>query len=198
MRSTFLHIPLVILKKVTRVLAACALTACMGVANASSTYDFYWCDLASGNEVFGYITGLQDIDGPQAATSVVTLSNDVSINEIDYLGLDCGPGSLYWCNNSFEVIAGVIRYAQFMVPHNKFLNGRSQYHQLTLQYGGARGDFGEYYLHNRNCFGNNCRYVIRGALQMARRIETVAEPGSVILLSLGLVGLAFSRYRKQS
>jgi hypothetical protein len=192
MRSTLLHIPLVIFKKVTRVLAACALTACMGVANASSTYDFYWCDLASGNEVFGYITGLQDIEGLQAATSVVTLSNDVIINEIDYLDLENDPAFSIYANR-FEVIDGVIQYVQFYAESVDV--SRTHYQEIYFNvFAGGSSTAGLSHW-NR---GTGERTTSGGVLQLARRIETVAEPGSVILLSLGLVGLAFSRYRKQS
>ena len=192
MRSTFLHIPLVIFKKVTRVLAACALTACMGVANASSTYDFYWCDLTYG-EVKGEIRGLEDILGDQAASSVaITSVNGDDIYNTEILGLGIN------IDNKVNVIDGeitelyleiaghIIRTADYAKDFTMFL-------QFSYDYANLR-----FYEFSDDCTPF-CIREFSGSLDLSRRtVATVAEPGSVILLSLGLVGLAFSRYRKQS
>jgi hypothetical protein len=203
MRSTFLHIPLVIFKKVTRVLAACALTACMGVANASSTYDFYWCDLASGNEVFGYITGLQDIEGRQAATSVVTLPNDIMPTEINYVTDSGYRNYIGGLINIFELdTEGNIIFSYFEAIPDLW-SDLSGFTLRVNDYASTGTWQNRLYSKPEDCQTplhdiSYCLLSTSGVAQFARRIEIVTEPGSVILLSLGLAGLAFSRYRKQS
>jgi len=191
MRSTFLHIPLVIFKKVTRVLAACALTACMGVANASSTYDFSWCDLTYG-EVKGEIRGLEDILGDQAASSVAitSVNGDNKFNNEIFRGIIS--------DNLFNVIDGMITHAELYFHGQQIWNRYVDKDDYTMSMG-----LYTTYARLQVLDVTDRFYLVEsewsGSVVYSRRIvATVAEPGSVILLSLGLVGLAFSRYRKQS
>jgi hypothetical protein len=176
----------------------------MGVANASSTYDFSWCDLTYG-EVKGEIRGLEDILGDQAASSVAI----TSVNGDDRWNFDI-PATIYTVDdNVFNVVDGIITYAQleFQQLNRAYFRGDAEIYTTTwINYHPCTGyfcDFGYYqvaqYDRSSGSYAISYNRTWNGVISFNRRtLATVAEPGSVILLSLGLVGLAFSRYRKQS
>ncbi|MFT6284260.1 MAG: hypothetical protein ACJAXM_000732 [Arenicella sp.] len=171
----------------------------MGVANASSTYDFSWCDLTYG-EVKGEIRGLEDILGDQAASSVAI----TSVNGDDRWNFDI-PATIYTVyDNVFNVVDGTITYAQleFRQLIRDYRDDAEIYSTTWIAYYPCTGYFCSFgNLHVAQYGGSSGSYdrTWDGEISFNRRtLATVAEPGSVILLSLGLVGLAFSRYRKQS
>ncbi|MFT4725473.1 MAG: hypothetical protein ACI9LX_000320 [Paraglaciecola sp.] len=160
-------------KKVTKLLGAIALTGWMGVANATLIFDFSW-DSPEG-EVTGVIEGLIDSPIEQEALQVTITSLDGIATDFDLIG-----GSQRVFTNEFIVV-------------NK---------ELVVAVLASSGP--EFYL---RMFSNTAYFEFYGgqgvveyqsfSAPILNRVS-VPEPSTVILLSLGLAGLSFVRYRKQS
>jgi hypothetical protein len=150
----------------------------MGVANATLIFDFSWD--SSNGKIIGEIYGLSD-DGVNlnatgfVLTSVGGMQVDINVFEDD--GWD-----VY--SNSFDVLGGEVIGAYFY----------------------SESYFGGYeYMFLGNAVGSGYSYTyFDGAIsnvsvngEFVKRV-TVPEPSSVILVLLGLAGLSFARYRKQS
>ena len=160
-------------KKVTKLLGAIALTGWMGVANATLIFDFSW-DTPNG-EVIGVIEGLQDVLGVQSATSVTLISIDNVAQGIEFVN----PGTHFVQDNRW-------RLADMEIIPIKFFS-----HSLLSDYRFNLSRYDVYYFNE----GEHLRPT--GGISFSRRVS-VHEPSTVILLSLGLAGLSFVRYRKQS
>jgi hypothetical protein len=181
-------------KIVTKLLGAIALTGWMGVANATLIFDFSF-QFESGLETRGEIRFLGNSDLLQSATSVTltrAFGYDVAIivhrYQIDYFGEHC-VGVCTVFENEFIVKDDKVMSYAFSAkvvsrpPHN------SPYATLFMQNNGYGGTI--YYDWLGNPTGGS-------QVSFSKREVTVPEPGTVILLSLGLAGLSFARYRRQS
>ena len=162
-------------KKVTKLLGAIALTGWMGVANATLIFDFSW-DSPQG-EVTGVIEGLIDSPIPieQEALQVTITSLNGIATDFDLIG-----GSQIVYTNEFKVVNKNLEVAVLTSAATKY------YLQLStntayFEYLGMQGKE-EYQSFSAPIFNR----------------VSVPEPSTVILLSLGLAGLSFVRYRKQS
>ena len=160
-------------KKVTKLLGAIALTGWMGVANATLIFNFSY--ESQVGEVIGVIEGLQDVLSIQSATNVTIISIDNVAQRIEFIGPEYDV-----IKNRFSInTTGNLQIAQFksfndyIFDNRLIMSGRF----TRLQYNG--------------------QVATSGMTKHSRRVS-VPEPSTVILLSLGLAGLSFVRYRKQS
>ena len=169
-------------KKVTNLLLTIALTGWMGVANATLIFDFS-LDSSHG-KVNGVILGLLDIDITQDATSVII--TDIGGNTVN-IDFSVSTGT-YFLDNLFDVRGGELVDMTFRTGEDasggyiimRWSSSSRRFHKFTL--------FHELYDDVGNIFRE---------FTIAKRV-TVPEPDSVILVLLGLAGLSFARYRKQS
>lgn len=181
-------------KKVTKLLGAIALTGWMGVANATLIFDFSW-DSADG-QIIGVIEGLEDNAGRQQATSVTLISPNIGTMTNDYADQTSPHINVYF--NRFAVVNGEISSVEFY-GYLSDDNVNTELLMCSLPPCSFQGrgdeywDYGEFYQH----FFSSRDPVARSVPQYQRR-ETVPEPSTVILLSLGLAGLSLVRYRKLS
>jgi hypothetical protein len=166
-------------KEVTKLLGAIALTGWMGVANATLIFDFSW-DSDNG-KIIGEITGLTNDGGIQSATGIVLSSIDGVLADIDVVN-DQG-----WVvqRNMFTVVDYVVTSFDFLSNYN---TSTGDYAQIQLD--STLGIL--FFIEEAGApvyVGDDIAFVKR---------VTVPEPSTVILLSLGLAGLSFARYRRQS
>jgi hypothetical protein len=163
-------------KKAAKLLGAIALTGWMGVANATLIFDFSW-DSDNG-EIIGEITGMSPDGGIQFATGLVLTSVDGVAVDIDVFN---DPG---WnvSDNDLYVADNIITFFSFFSVRVDPLDSSWQYVEIYV------GDSATYASEGREYAGTDIAFVNRVA---------VPEPSTVILLSLGLAGLSFARYRKQ-
>jgi hypothetical protein len=174
------------MKKFTKILGVMALTGWMGVANATLIFDFSWD--SSNGKISGEILGLTNVVGSQSATGIVITSIDEVDVSIDVVN---SPGWGVYSNvNEFVVSNGEIDFFHFTAHgpggSELYLDSHSSglYFQGTLHFGYE---------------GCQCYFdadVNDTSVSVVNRV-TVPEPNSVLLLSLGLAGLSFARYRKQ-
>jgi hypothetical protein len=177
-------------KKVTRILGVIALTGWMGVANATLIFDFSWD--SSNGKVTGEIFGLVDNRAGQAASSIlITSVAGITLYRPDWDILDV----TYWIpqNNYFDVSAGRIVgynvFVSFTPDAIKMSSTGGGYFGLGAIPGRGRYDDRSTSLRHENSLSDLPQFVNR---------VTVPEPSSVILMLLGLAGLSFTRYRRQS
>ncbi|PKG95957.1 PEP-CTERM sorting domain-containing protein [Paraglaciecola sp. MB-3u-78] len=180
------------INKVTKILAIIALTGWMGVANATLIFDFSWD--SSNGKISGEILGLTNEVGPQGATGVVLTSLDGNSVSVDVVK-DAG-----WIvdSNNFQVLNNKIVFAMFE---------STLFKQVTYSFNDVRSFEGNYFGDAYLKFVDGAENILISALKddvtnelsisFVNRV-TVPEPNSVLLVSLGLAGLSFARYRKQS
>jgi len=177
------------INKITKLLAIIALTGWMGVANATLIFDFSWD--SSNGKISGEILGLTNEVGPQGATGVVVtriFGNRVNVDVVK------DPGWMVDLNN-FQVFNNRIVSARFESMHGpaaSLLFNVMKYNE-ELHGDAYLSDGGEEFLFRamKDCV--ECAL----SISFVNRV-TVPEPNSVLLVSLGLAGLSFARYRKQS
>jgi hypothetical protein len=163
--------------KVTKLLATIALTGWMSLANATLIFDFSWD--SEGGKISGEILGLVDNTAQQVASAVIVNSINGAPVFLDFLvDTSIDPESI----SSFAVSDGVITDYNFY----GFFSGRTLDIYKLLAWAQLSGG-GEGFYHARS----------DSTVEFVNRV-TVPEPGSVILVLLGLAGLSFARYRKQS
>ncbi|PKG99503.1 PEP-CTERM sorting domain-containing protein [Paraglaciecola sp. MB-3u-78] len=168
-------------KKVTKLLGAIALAGWMGVANASLIFDFSW--ESSNGKISGEILGLVDNASLQAASGVIITIVDGDADYIDFLAPFYNVS-----NNLFSVSGGVMVTSEFYA----FAPNPVSFFRFNRFSGTA-----EYYLFNDTITPPSYYDSFTGSgIKFVNRV-TVPEPGSVILVLLGLAGLSFTRYRKQ-
>ena len=166
-------------KMVTKILGVIALTGWMGAANAALIFDFSW-DSDNG-KIIGEIYGLSDNgDNLEASGLVLTSVGGMQVS-IDVFN---DPN---WLTdyNTFDVSEGFITNFNFLSSYRtdgvgsvvRVLDIFSFLGFVSYTEGGVRYYSEEFAFVNR---------------------VTVPEPSSVILMLLGLAGLSFARYRKQS
>jgi hypothetical protein len=189
-------------KKFAKLLGAIALTGWVGVANASLIFDFSWG--GPNVETMGEIRGLSNKLGDQVASSVII----TKLGGIDVY-FEFTKDDVVQANyHKFVIQDSVIVFAHFtalIYDQIYFGNTPTDMHILLTD------DFHGYFGNVRTrveegvrgpTFPSPRRYsggVIRwGEAVIVARQFTVPEPGTIILLSLGLAGLSFARYRKQS
>jgi hypothetical protein len=160
-------------KKVTKLLGAIALTGWMGVANATLIFDFSWD--SPGGQIIGVIEGLQDIPGIQQATTVKITSANGIAQTYDLNN----PAFSTVFSNDFVVRGSKITYASFQTV--QWTTQTAVEFSLT---------YGLYAVAQQN--------YLAISVPIFKSRGSVPEPSTVILLSLGLAGLSFVRYRKQS
>ena len=161
-------------KQVTKLLGAIAVMGWMGVANATLIFDFSW-DSSSGR-VTGVIEGLIDISNTfeyQEATQVTITSLDGIAKEFDLIG---GQQQ--------------VSFNGFLLKNNNIVSGEFKSEGLQFDI-----YFNEAFANVLDKTGNPYQFY-HGETNFNR--ATVPEPSTVILLSLGLAGLSFARYRRQS
>jgi hypothetical protein len=154
------------------------LSAWVSSANATLIFDFTFTDKKF--VVIGEILGLSN-DSKGAATTINIISNTAGFGVGLYTPIIISPAGDV--NNLFTVnTLGQIVDANFSgsLGSNKFYIGKT----------------------NRLDDGKRFALVITGNISISQRVTvpevSVPEPGTVILLSLGLTGLSFARYRRQS
>ena len=160
-------------RKVTKLLGAIALTGWMGVANATLIFDFSW-DSSEG-AVTGVIEGLIDSPIEQEAVQVTITSLNGIATDFDLIG-----GSQIVYTNEFKVVNKNLEVAVLNSAATKYYLKLST-NTAYFEYLGMQGKV-EYQSPSAPIFNR----------------VSVPEPSTVILLSLGLAGLSFVRYRKQS
>jgi hypothetical protein len=176
--------------KVIRLACTLLMTAWVSSANASLIFDFSFTDIFNNNaKVTGEILGLSN-NNFGAASSVRVLSNSQGYGVGEYVGMPV--------NNMFEVLNGSIVTANFkslgLLNSTPNVTGSS----LKLFYGGI--GFVQYEVgisSNGASVGTTTNNPL-SQLVFEKRNVPVPAPSSLILLSLGLAGLSFARYRKQS
>ena len=156
-------------RKVTKLLGAIALTGWMGVANATLIFDFSW-DSSEG-AVTGVIEGLIDSPIEQEALQVTITSLNGIATDLDLIG-----GSQTVFTNEFEVVNKKLAVAVLTSTGPQFYLQMST-NTANFEYSGVQYQSFSAPILNR---------------------VSVPEPSTVVLLSLGLAGLSFVRYRKQS
>jgi hypothetical protein len=190
------------IKKVIKLLGAIALTGWLGAANASLIFDFSFED-SNGIKITGEITGLQDNLSSQEASGVRILSvsdSDSGIYGFNVLQDVLNPDTGYFTKlspfdeNLFNVSNGVIVLSNFIVQIDKI--GGYPTNQLTISINSSILGEGGFLFVTECCeFDGTTRDFSRqGPVIFTQRVP---EPGTVIILSLGLVGLTFSQYRRK-
>ena len=175
--------------KVTKILTTIALTGWMGVANATLIFDFSWD--SSNGRIIGEISGLENNAVGQRATGIVLSSIGGVLVNIDVVN------DLGWQvkKNVFHVWKGGINFDFRSYIENPLCGRWPGICPYPLSSEFMVDQSAGYSLFTRNYVylggewrGSNIAFVNR---------VTVPEPSTVILLSLGLAGLSFARYRKQ-
>jgi len=159
----------------------------MGVANASLIFDFS----ADGplGRISGVIHGLDDVAGLQAATSIM-----VSVPGSPFFpeAVDVIQGD-WWSSSTNQFIVEAGRIVSVILDSD--LNGVDRIGYFSLK---MHKDFSEadanIHVFNLDTTDEMNEYEL---VNFVSRVS-VPEPSSVILLMLGLAGLSFARYRKQS
>jgi hypothetical protein len=170
-------------KIIAKLLGAIALTGWMGIANATLIFDFSWEE--SGLETRGEIRLLGNSILEQAATRVtLTKLNDVEV-DLEFIGG-----------------AATVVYNAFIVNNNKISSVSFE------AFIGSSDQFDDSFIASLFINPLEAEAIIRlsqstynygfGNYELLKREVTVPEPGTVILLSLGLAGLSFAQYRRQS
>jgi hypothetical protein len=168
-------------KKVTKILGVIALTGWMGAANATLIFDFSW-DGRNGI-VTGEVLGLADNARNQQASGVLI----TSVNGIPSApSVDFFDSTLWDIDfNSFDVFGGQIVFNDFIASSSP-ASADGSFRLVSY-------DHVAYIPRNSSVgYWDN----LKVGVPFVNRV-TVPEPSSVILLSLGLAGLSFARYRKQ-
>jgi hypothetical protein len=166
-------------KMVTRILGVIALTGWMGAANATLIFDFSW-DSDNG-KIIGSIYGLAE-DGLNLSATGIVLSS-VGGMQVDIDVINDPSWTVYY--NFFDVAAGEILAFDFYSADN--IPGNIGTYSVFDLY-----SYTGYVSYNDSLV----EYFNDSAFTFDNRV-TVPEPSSVILMSLGLAGLSFARYRKQ-
>ena len=175
-------------RKVTKLLGAIALTGWMGVANATLIFDFSLG--GSGNETIGEITGLVNDASDQSASSIRFTKLDGNIVDLEFISNNT---DVY--TNSFNVNNNLISY--YAVDMN-FTNGQGINYNLYAQTPAGGAQFRQALeVQAYNMITADLVFMVGGFPTLLKREVSVSEPGTLILLSLGLAGLSFARYRKQ-
>jgi hypothetical protein len=171
-------------KKVTNLLLTIALTGWMGVANATLIFDFS-LDSSEG-KISGEILGLLDNVDDQSASAVRVTEIDGNTVNLGWNADDSGSWEVPKYNN-FDVSDGELERIDFY-----YRNGDNVVRLIydKIEFGNGYFEFQE-----RGYDYASPKY--KTGFTIANRV-TVPEPDSVILVLLGLAGLSFARYRKQS
>jgi len=169
-------------KKVTSILGALLLTGWMGAANATLIFDFSWN--SNNGEIIGEIAGLIYSDDVQSASSITITSINSQLVHIDVMN-DVG-----WNVTTNEFIL-----SDFEMTSYSFIS----FYKPTAPDDPSAGRLFSFYkddgLHVVQ-YDYTLFQSIGSDVAIDYRVS-VPEPRSVILLSLGLAGLSFARYRKQ-
>jgi hypothetical protein len=177
--------------KVIKLACTLLMTAWVSSANASLIFDFSFTDILQNNaKVTGEILGLSN-NNFGAASSVRVFSNSEGYGVGEYVGL---PDI-----NTFEVLNGSIVFADFKSFGVKNSTPDVTDSSLRLFDSGPGGfvQFRAGLTHSPSSVSaaSNNQFT---QLIFVKRNVPVPAPSSLILLSLGLAGLSFARYRKQS
>jgi hypothetical protein len=169
---------------ITKILATMLLTGWISFAHASLIFDFEFS--GGGHTVSLEILGLLDDMNGQAATSVIITGNTPSGLG---LGVDFADGSFYV--NSFDVSDGEIKafslYADIIANNIAF----------EISMGTTFGRY-SWNVYDNNINNSVAKFDIPSLPTFVlREPSTVPEPHAAMLVILGLVGLGFSRYKKQ-
>jgi hypothetical protein len=178
-------------KKVAKLIGAIALTGWMGVANATLIFDFSLG--GSGNETIGEITGLVNDASDQSASSIRFTKLDGNIVDLEFISVNTVVNT-----HLFNVYNNMISYyaldMSFQNPHNILENYWLSSALCTSPVNCSNDGF-EVQIYN--WYTGDISNIQNSYPIFLKREVSVSEPGTVILLSLGLAGLSFARYRKQ-
>jgi hypothetical protein len=173
--------------KVIKLACTLLMTAWVSSANASLIFDFSFTDILQNNaKVTGEILGLSNND-TGAASSVRVLSNSEGYGVGEYVG---SPGE-----NSFVVLNDSIIFVDFLAM------GRLNISPSVLNSSLRMSMDTNLRLAGLTPSADSVSAVVNSSLTQlvfVKRNVPVPAPSSLILLSLGLAGLSFARYRKQS
>jgi hypothetical protein len=176
--------------KLIKLTCALLFSTWVSLANATLIFDFSFTNTFNGGGVVtGEILGLNDnAQGP--ATSVRILTNTFGFGIGEYVGSSNRFPNVFWVDN------GQIRYAVFasigiwnlppVVVDSSFI--------LTMDVGYSPGPFGLRPMSDE-VFSDS---LSRQRFSVWQRAVEVPEPGTVILMSLGIAGLLVSQRRKQA
>ncbi|WP_088329931.1 PEP-CTERM sorting domain-containing protein [Lacimicrobium sp. SS2-24] len=169
--------------KIIKLTCALLLSAWVSSANATLIFDFSFTDILNGGGVIsGEILGLSD-NATGAASSLRILANSGGFGVGEYVG---NPSL-----NSFTVVNGVLTNVSFVSYGSNNAAPDivdSSFYWKTLEGIGL----------TNSDFFVSADPRSSASLAISLRKVNVPEPGTVILLSLGIAGLFASRYRKNS
>jgi hypothetical protein len=168
--------------KIVKLTCALLLSAWVSSANATLIFDFSFTNIANGGGfVIGEILGLDE--GTGSASSVRIVSNTSGYGVGEYVS----PTNYY---NEFTIVAGALTEFDFIsfgginiVPAVIDSSFKISISQVGLR---------------NKTHAVRSSHPVKTNFVITRRMVDVPEPGTVILLSLGLAGLSFARYRRQS
>jgi hypothetical protein len=169
--------------KIIKLAVALLMTAWVSSANATLIFDFSWS--TSSGVTSGEIRGLDASQfGTQAATSIVLkVINGSPVNVLldNINGLDVFKiiADKLFVDSNFSASKdnGVLEYALYFYVYTQCQGICNPTEAFLYVNSGSPTSF--------------------GTIGFQKREVLVPEPGTVILLSLGLAGLSFARYRKQ-
>ena len=172
--------------KIIKLTCALLLSAWVSSANATLIFDFSFEILHNGGwyNVTGEIIGLND-NATGAASSVRIITNSG--------GFGVGEYALAPYSNEFTVNNQVMTSALFNSIGMWNVAPAVTDSSLAISFDPTKMYIG---LSNRASGVTDIFH--HETFQLSLRSIDVPEPGTVILLSLGLAGLSFSRYRRQS
>lgn len=173
--------------KIIKLTCALLMSAWVSSANATLIFDFSFTDRANGGNhyVTGEIIGLSD-NATGAASSVRIITHEGGFGIGEYVGAP-------WFN-LFTVDNQNITFMNFVSFGVLNVSPVVTDSSFTLKYSLDSSSVG------LSSYGSSIStgFFTFQDFQISLRSVDVPEPGTVILLSLGLAGLSFARYRRQS
>ncbi|MFT5542335.1 MAG: hypothetical protein ACI96N_001525 [Arenicella sp.] len=173
--------------KILKLAVALLVTAWVSSANAALVYDFNWG--TPGNEIIGEVRGIDALEtDPQAASNIIiTFFLGEALNiDFDVTAFD----------NAFQIVNN-----ELMIAANININDGGDDTQHSLIFSVSSAQEITFRVEDYATGGEVERTFFDGGFTQRAVLAPevlVPEPTTAILLSLGLAGLSFARYRRQS